>query len=962
MSGLSEDFIASLPSPEGARAFVERLWAAHPVAVNRYRKNPSLLAHLLVLATHSPFLGETLLNRQDYVEWLDREKDLERIKSKEELFEDLARFAAVHSEMSEQTVLAHFKRREWLRIYLRDCLRLATLTETTLELSNLADVILQHALWYSLRDLVTRYGRPQVRDGRGRIREADFAIVALGKLGSQELNYASDIDLLYLYSHDGVTSGGELTNREFFTRLAERITRTVSGVGDEGAVYRIDLRLRPRGREGDLVVSLDEAVAYYHGKAALWERQSLLRARATGPQELVARFLDAVREAIYRPEPLGHILDTIRASKERIDREVEASGKGIDVKLSRGGIREIEFIVQALQLCYGASDPWVRHPQILIGLQRLADKGILSDADRVRLAEAYTFFRTVEHRLQMEQGLRTHTLPSEPGKIRLLARRMGYSRDGDEAACFRADLQRHRDNVAAIFDALFQEKRLPTPLRPHEVWGAATEGTSAMDALIARAVESLATAFPRQPKHHPRWRQSIAEGLERTLNPRRAVTNLALYAESLAAAVPQETVRQRLARDISACLPALLHFFGVSHFFSQILITNPQLIERVLLVSDSCSPSQQQYLERFQSDLAASSPDLATRMSVLRRRWYQEMLHIGYRDITGQASLRRVNQEQTALASAALVVAFDLAQQELGQRYGRSGQEAVFTVLGLGRLGHQGVDYGSDLDVIVVYDDDRPSPVAGLHPQEAYARMVALVIHILSTITRDGYLYRVDLRLRPGGTSSPLANAWSSFRQYLDAKAATWERLAYVKAFPVAGDAVFGRQVHEQMQELILRPRATDPVTLVADVRQMRDRLEREKAGPQPGRNFKFGPGGMMDVYFATRYLQLRYRISEPPERGTLPLLDHLRTREVLSEPQYTALYKGYAFLRRLDHALRLLFDRPTETLPANRAALAELAKFLGVGSASELEQSHDDHRRNIRAAYDAIVQGDEQK
>lgn len=964
MPRLSENFIAGLPSPEGARAFLERLRAAHPEDVARYRKNPSLLAHLLVLATHSPFLGETVLTRRDYIAWLEREKDIERIKSKEELFEELARFAAVHSEMNEQSVLAGFKRREWLRIYLRDCLRLATLTETTLELSNLADVILQHALWHSLRDLLNRYGRPQVRDSRGRINEADFAIVALGKLGSQELNYASDIDLLYLYSHNGVTSGGEITNKEFFTKLAERITRTVSGVGDDGAVYRIDLRLRPRGREGDLVVSLDEAVAYYHRQAHLWERQALIRARAAaGSHALVARFVEAVRPAIYRAEPLDQILDAIRWSKEKIDHEVEASGKGIDVKLNRGGIREIEFIVQALQLFYGAADPWVRHPQILIGLQRLADKGILSDTDRVVLSEAYTFLRTVEHRLQMEHGVRTHTVPSETEKVRLLARRMGYN-GGDEAARFLDDLQRHRQNVATIFDAVFQEKVLsardaragrPTSFRPHGLPPEPTDEGKPEEALIGRALDALAVVFPRHHKQHDRWRTAIATGLERALNPQRAVNTLSAYAESLAATVQPETER-RLAEEIPTLLPAVLQVFGVSHFFSQILIANPMLIEHLPTQSENTAGDRDYYLGRFRGDLTEGPTDLAARMRVLRRRWYREILAIGYRDITGQATLRQVNREQSALASAALEIAFEIAREDLWWRYGRSGHAPVFTVLGLGRLGHHGVDYGSDLDVIVVYDDGCASPFPDLQPQEAYARLVALVIHILSTITQDGYLYRVDLRLRPGGTSGPLAHPLSSFRQYLEARAATWERLAYVKAFPVAGDAAFGRRVHEEMQDLILRPRPTDETSLVADVREMRDRLQREKGGPQPARNFKFGPGGMMDVYFATRYLQLRHQIREPDERGTLPLLDHLRARGVLSESHHGALYAGYLFLRRLDHALRLLFDRPTETLPANRSALTDLATFLGYASPSELEQAHDLHRREIRAAYDGLV------
>jgi len=949
---LSEAFIESLPTPEAARIFMARLFEKHPDVIPLCRTQPALLAHLLVLATYSPYLGEVLIAHPEYIRWLATE-DLARLKPKEELLSDLARFAAIQGDVDLSRVLVRFKQRELLRIYARDCLGLATLAETMRELSDLADVILHYALWRMWQELVEHYGRPEVADARGRLREAEFAIVALGKLGSQELNYASDIDLFYLYSGDGRTSSHQVTNKEFFTKLAERITRIISGIGPEGAVYRVDLRLRPRGRDGDLVATLGEAVAYYRGEARQWERQTLIRARAAaGSEALVRDFLTRVGEVLYQPEPLAEILDEIRASKERLDQE-RSTATGVDIKLGRGGIREIEFIVQALQLYYGGRDPWVRHPQILIGAQRLADKGGLTDQERAHLTEAYIFLRTLEHRLQMEHGVRTHVVPLDGERLHRLARRMGYA----ESHELMRDLDRHRQRVAAIFERVFHEKaplgrarsRVPSP----------REGDT-LEVLADALYRELARAFPHSDARWTDAKPRILEGMKGALNPRRAAVNFRTWIGEWMSA-RSARASEEVARAIEAELPALVRFFGASDFLAQLVIRRPERLWRLLRASELRAESRAEYARRLRAavageDQGSEEDALARAMNALRRAWAEELLGIGYEDVVGRVALRRVNELQTALASASLEVASELALQKLAARYGQSGTPAVFTILGLGRLGHMGVDYGSDLDIIVVYEDRRASPLQMLSASEAYGRLVEMIIHILSTITHEGYLYRLDLRLRPGGNASPLAHSRSAFGDYLRTKASTWERLAYLKAFPIVGDPHFGRQIHEELQALILHPRSSDPATLASDVREMRDRIERENARPTSSRNFKFGWGGMMDVYFATRYLQLKHQIPEPEERGTIPLIAYLHERGVLTSEQHERLTAGYHFLRQLDHALRVIFGRPVHALPTHRATLGEVAAWLGCSSPDDLEREHEEHRRRIRAAYEEIV------
>ncbi len=430
-----EAFIDTLPDPAGARVFMSRLGALDPALSDSCSQDPLLLSRMLTLAGHSPFLAETLLRHPEHIGWLKAEtgRGFDRLKSTEQLSEELARFVTRMIDADDATRLARFKRREFLRIYLRDCLQVATLSEVTEELSNLADVILDYSLALANQEMVNHHGAPLTHDDRGRIQKAEFAIVSLGKLGCRELNYASDIDLLFLFSGSGETSGdgrnreSAIGNKEFFGGVAERVVQLIGHSSGEGAVYRIDLRLRPYGRDGEVVSEIERAADYYRNHAHNWERQALIRARASaGSDQVVTRFLDLVRDVIFSRDALPDTLEVVRRAKEKIDRKEAARMRGFNVKLGPGGIREIEFIAQALQLKHGGREPWVRSAQTLIVLARLAEKHYLTEPERARLSAAYTFLRTVEHRLQMEHGVQTHTLPASPTRVTLLARRCGY--------------------------------------------------------------------------------------------------------------------------------------------------------------------------------------------------------------------------------------------------------------------------------------------------------------------------------------------------------------------------------------------------------------------------------------------------------------------------------------------------------------------------------------------------------
>ena len=455
-----ESFIKNLPDADGARRFYSSLAEKFPTEERKLAKNEGLLSDILTLAAFSPLLAATILQNKSYIGWLKGQRLSTKVRDKEELLESLARFALTSSTLETNVLLARFRRRELLRIYLRDIRNLGTIAEITEEISHLADAILEFALRQARQELDNRYGAPLEIDGKNRARQAEFCIVALGKLGSNELNYASDIDLLFLYSNDGATSGrgtrGAVTNREYFIKLAENIVKIVGEKTGEGAAYRVDLRLRPHGRVGALAISLADAVNYYRTTARSWERQVLIRSRVSaGDGKIFQDFFGKVESNVFsKTETVENALRNVRLSKEKINLE-KTSGVNFNVKLGRGGIREIEFIAQALQLAFAGNDRWLRAPHTLISLARLADRKLFSETELTELFEAYEFLRRLEHRLQMENGLQTHTLPNDAEKRLMLSKRMNCA----DLPTFETALENYTGNVNRIFSRIFGDEK-----------------------------------------------------------------------------------------------------------------------------------------------------------------------------------------------------------------------------------------------------------------------------------------------------------------------------------------------------------------------------------------------------------------------------------------------------------------------------------------------------------------------
>jgi [glutamine synthetase] adenylyltransferase / [glutamine synthetase]-adenylyl-L-tyrosine phosphorylase len=940
------DFLLrDLPDQNGARLFLERLAKEQP----RVLKQPALLADVLALAAWSPLLATTIEQNPEYLSWLSRERADPRVRTADELKEALARFALINSGLNPQVLLARFRRRELLRTYLHDIRRSQTLVETMEELSNLADAILDYALSLARQDLDNRYGLPRLVDERGRTATAEYCVIALGKLGSAELNYASDIDLVFLYSDDGTTSGtgqrGEVSNREYFVKLSETIARLVGQSGGEGAAYRVDLRLRPHGRDGSLACSLQEAVRYYTHTAQDWERQALIRSRAAvGSAELFSRFKAAVTAAIFRPDvSVTGALASVRLAKQKIDRKVERKS-GFNVKLGRGGIREIEFIAQALQLAHGGRDDWLRVPHTLVSLGRLADRGFITQAERSDLSDAYYFLRCLEHRLQMEHGLQTHTVPENEDSSALVARRMGFTGNED----FSAALKTHTTNVRNAYDRLFAEAEESAPVT--EV----VEAPELADKDTALAIASARIFVSHMDQLRESNPRSLANQLRKlaskSLNPHRALLQASRIAASL-----EKTEGHVVISESN--LETLMQLCGSSDAFAEAIAANPALITSLGSPCTATLRRDHRAILRAAVDAERSFP---AELAALRLQWAELMVEIGAQDAANQLSIFEANHLQTDLAVASMNVAYLVARREMARRYGSFSGGPRIAFYGLGRLGTGGVDYGSDLDVLITYDSLVPSPIKTLTQDETYSRLVELMNAALSSITREGYLYRVDMRLRPHGKNGPLVTSSEGFLDYLKEESAPWEWLAYVKLRCVGGDQELGRMIETHARHRIhANASRIDPQELRAVTRHVRDRLEKEKGtrGRKPGTDIKYGPGGMLDVYFAARYLQLRDEVmDEGEDRSTPYTLDRLREEGSLGEEAFSALSGGYSLLRSIDHNLRLIVGRSTRLPDPNHPTARDVATRMGFESAHDLQQTLADQMTTIRAAYKRIL------
>jgi glutamate-ammonia-ligase adenylyltransferase len=948
--------------PDMALNNVERMAAA---ALDRrgfyglLTSHPEAIPIVTTLAATSQFLTDALVRSPQTVPWL-LDPRVMRTRSREAMHAEVAAACRpFRTEEARLNALRRVKRRELCRIGLRDVLGDADLVTTTQELSELADACLAQAWAIVEPALHARYGRPVHVAADGHRTPTGFGIIALGKLGGMELNYSSDIDLTFVYEAEGDTEGPEVvSNRTYFARLAEGLVGALTAMTEEGTVYRVDLRLRPEGAGGPLALPLVAYRAYHVTRGALWERQALIKARvAAGDERVGQAFLDLAREIAYRPGLEREALGEIRATRSRVDRLLRARGQQErHVKLGEGGIRDVEFHIQALQLLYGAQDPWLRERNSLRALHRLAERGYLSWEESGRLARAYGFLRTIEHRLQILHALQTHTLPAEPGELAKLARRLGYVGDGELVTqAFLHDYDRTRQTVRGAFAGFFDAPVWAVPEAfPWDVSSLAAVGFA--DPERARQNLRLLWEGPALVAVPAAVRIALRTLLPATLDALRAVPDPDAALDALerfvAAAGPRTAYLARLART-PALLGGVLTFFARSERLAQTLISRPELLDG-LGPGVQAAPRSGRALRAAYRDFAASGTDDADRLRMFKQR---EELQIAWRDLILGDGPARVAWALGELAEACLGIAWDLALAEVRTALGEplvDGRPVPALVVGLGKLGGRELDYGSDLDLVVLHGGRAE---AGPDASVFFDRVVDRLYMLLTAITRTGQVFRVDLRLRQGGKATALAHGLDTLDRYLAEEAALWERQALVRARPVLGDPGLARRFAALRRARVFGPGLSDAAR--AEIHHVRRRMELELGREGPGRvHLKFGAGGLVDVEFLVQVLQLTYGARHRALRtpSTRVALARLGALGILPEATARGLLEAYEFLRRLLRSLRLRQARSADCLPLTGHVLARLAREAGLDGGRALLARHREVAQFVRAEYGRVM------
>ena len=883
---------------------------------------------------------------------------------------------AALSRIRLQALLRRYCRREFVRIGGRDLTGLATVDDTVRELSALAEGVV---------DVATRAVRARVAADWGADTPVGFVVLGMGKLGGGELNYSSDIDLVYVYGDEGDHPSGRPV-RLFFAKVAEEVTKALGEVTEDGFCFRVDVRLRPGGDQSPLAVSLAGTLEHYEAWGQTWERSVWLKARAVGgDRALGAALLDELNPFVFRRYLDFATIEDLKAMKRRVDESLRRPGQyERDVKLGRGGIREIEFWVQAQQLVHGGKDPRLQVRGTLPALEHLEAGGYVDGALARSLARAYRFLRDVEHKIQIVRGRQSQRIPDDPEEYRALVRRLGHLQ-ADGAASFESEHARETAFVHATFSALFhgaeeerrREARSEAAPLMDELDDAATARarltalgfrdpeTASRDLRLLRDGPAHAPARARRQHAMAALAPALVSELARVANPDRALHHLASFIASIGA----RTSFLHLLLENPGVMRLLVRLFGTSEFLSRDFLRHPELL-------DSLVRADLVRLTRSRDDLATElrarrgvASDLETQLDIIRRLRHEEFLRIGVHDIEGAMPGDVVREQLSVLAEVCLEAAVEIATAAVRQRLHLPADSLGdgLVVVGLGKLGGGELNYHSDLDIVFLYDAGSEGAWAeaggGVAPQEYFSRVAQRTISALQTPTREGIAYKIDTRLRPSGNQGTLVSSLASFESYHATSAALWERQALAKARPLTGPAALRARIAEVITHVVYGRSLTGAD--VAEMAEMRARIAEERGTSGDGLNIKTDRGGLVDVEFAVQMLQLRHGHAEPRVRvrSTPAALDALITVGALAADDGAQLRAGYAFLRDLEGRLRIEHDQPVEAIDADPVAMLGLARRLGyTGTDDQMVATFvrelSRHRAAIRDIYARVFAG----
>lgn len=860
---------------------------------------------------------------------------------------------AVDDDASLHRKLRQFRQFIMCRIIWRDFNRLATTQQTTQELSNLAKVCLKKSLDFYYAQLREKYGTPSNSDGVAQ----PLLILGMGKLGADELNLSSDIDLIFCFPHKGNTKATDdqadkapaksISNQEFFTFLGQKIIQSLDNTTADGFVFRVDMRLRPYGQSGALVSHFDALEDYYQSQGREWERYAMVKAAivAHNGEVCEAQFAayqeeleDILRSFTYRKYIDFSVIEALRNLKQMIVQEVKRRKLNDDIKLGAGGIREIEFITQVFQLIRGGRDQELQDNRLQQILPRLKDYNCIPEDKADGLMRAYEFLRNCEHAIQGYNDQQTQRLPRAIEAQQALAEVMGF----DDWDAFSKELKRQRDFVSTEFAsviALPEERQTNPP--PHNPWLA----TWLASQDEASAVEQLNTAGHEDPQKswqcldelrtHAERVKLHSDGRERldkfmpqlllVLENEQAASETLNRLLPLVKAIVRRSAYLLLLIENPAALAQLVKLAANSPWVAQQLAQHPALLDELLDPQTLYQPPAKDELEDElrRTVLRIDADDLEAQMEALRYFRSAHALRVAASELTDVLPLMKVSDYLTWIAEVILEYVLQLTWEEMTAKYGYpDGQintRAQFIIIGYGKLGGIELGHGSDLDLVFLHNANTNGETDGaqhgkksIENQRFFTMLGQKIIHFLSTNTMSGRLYEVDMRLRPSGNSGMLVSSLAGFEKYQQQTAWTWEHQALVRARPVAGDSALAQRFCEIRNATLQRPRELD--TLQQDVGEMRQKMRDHLGSAKKHKgeevfDLKHDAGGIVDIEFMVQYAVLAWSHADP---SLVRYTDNIRILECLSHSgrleaqEVVQLIEAYKAFRSIGHKLTL--------------------------------------------------------
>ncbi len=891
---------------------------------------------------YSDFVAKTCTRKPEILDDLLKSGDLNKAYSKEHynhlLYQDLL---DSHDEPKLGTILRNRRSREMVRIAWRDLSGQAGLVHTMKDLSSLADACIDNAFAFLYRLHCYKFGTPVNDKGTPQ----HMVVLGLGKLGATELNFSSDVDLIFTYPENGITVYGpqSISNAEFFTGLSRRFLKVFALTTPDGILFRVDLRLRPFGENGPLIMTFNETEDYYQRQGREWERYALIKARpVAGDKKSGQLLLERLKPFVYRRYLDFGVYDSLREMKQKISLEVERRGLKENIKLGAGGIREIEFFGQIFQLIRGGVEPALQERRILKILEILVRENYIPQTVCHELTTAYNFLRKTENRLQEFADLQTHDIPVKDAGRHLLAKSMEYEVWGS----YYKDLQNHMEKVHFHFNELLAAKNENDAAKriDHElslVWEGMEDKNQFNETLMAAGFEQ-----PQEIANLLDFLRNDSETRSLSSEGRKRLDKLIPIVLKKAGLSKQPVlVLQRITDLIKAIerrtcyLSLLLENPDVLNHIVRLSIASPWIISYLAqhpLLLDELIDTRTLYLPPERKDLETAlawrlaqipEQDLELRIDELIIFKHVNTLRVAAADVTGAFPLMKVSDYLSDIAETILEQIVGLAWHHLVNKHGRPvchlGETACdkgFAVIAYGKLGGLELGYGSDLDLVFLHAGAAARTKSTANPidtSQFYARLGQRIIHILTTHSRAGRLYEIDMRLRPSGNSGPLVINIEAFGDYQAKEAWTWEHQALVRARPICGDAAVINHFKKIRKDILCRPR--DLRDLRKEVRKMRERLRKEHDGrPLAGQfNIKHGKGGVMDIEFLVQYLVLLHAHKHPE---LVEWSDNIRQIEALAKTSIFEkdiadfLTDAYIALRSKIHKLSL--QETTLTVP----------------------------------------------